>query len=109
VLEALQRGGAQMHAVILNTPAGTALDDPSRNRASVLDEGPKNSGGTRSDVLTSQAFEGELLELAAILKAQHRVVYARPQTLIPPEKFEVSSVKAGVTASGGPARGQPVR
>jgi hypothetical protein len=109
VLEALQRGGAQMHAVILNTPAGTSLDDPSRNRASVLDEGPKHSGGTRSDVLTSQAFEGQLLELAAILKAQHRVVYARPQTLIPPEKFEVSSVKAGVTASGGPARGQPVR
>jgi hypothetical protein len=109
VLEALNRGGAQMHVVILNTPAGSSLDDPARNRASALDEGPKRSGGTRTDVLTSQAFEGRLLELAAMLKNQHRVVYARPQTLIPPEKIEISSAKAGVVASGGPARGQSVR
>ena len=109
VLEALARGGAQLHAVILNTPAGTSLDDPARNRASVLDLGPKNSGGTRSDVLTSQAFEGELQELAAILKSQHRLVYARPQTLIPPEKLEISSAKPGVVASGGAARGQGAR
>ena len=109
VLEALGQGGAQLHAVILNTPAGTSLDDPARNRASVLDLGPKMSGGTRSDVLTSQAFEGKLQELAAILKSQHRVVYARPQTLIPPEKLEITSAKAGVVATGGAARGQAVR
>jgi hypothetical protein len=109
VIDALKRGGAQMHAVILNTPAGSSLDDPARNRASVLDEGPKTSGGTRADVLTSQAFEGKLLELAAILKSQQRVEYGRPQTLIPPEKIEVSSAKAGVVATGGPARGQPAR
>jgi hypothetical protein len=109
VLEALERGGAQLHAVILNTPAGASLDEPARNRASVLDRGPKNSGGTREDVLTSQAFEVKMLELAAILKSQHRVVYARPQTLIPPEKFELTSAKAGVLASGAPARGQAVR
>ena len=109
VLDALARGGAQMHAVILNTPAGSALDDPARNRASVLDEGPKRSGGTRTDVLTSQAFETKLQELAAILKNQHRVVYARPQTLIPPEKLEISSAKPGILASGAAARGQAVR
>lgn len=109
VLEALKRGGAQLHAVILNTPAGASLDDPSRNRASVLDLGPKHSGGTRTDVLTSQAFEAKLLELAAILKSQHRVVYSRPQTLIPPEKLEISAAKSGVVASGGAARGQAVR
>lgn len=109
VLEALKAGGAQMHAVILNTPKGAALDDPSRNRASVFDLGPRNSGGTRVDVLTSQAFEGKLLELAALLKSQHRVVYSRPQSLIPPEKLEISSAKAGVVASGGAARGQSAR
>ena len=109
VLEALARGGAQLHALILNTPAGSSLDDPSRNRASVLDEGPKKSGGTRTDVLTSQAFDSKLQELAAILQSQHRVVYSRPQTLIPPEKIEIASAKPGVAASGGPARGQAVR
>lgn len=109
VLEALARGGAQMHAVVMNTPAGTALNDPARNRAHVLDVGPKSSGGTRADILSSQAFEGKLTELAAILKSQHRVVYARPQTLIPPEKVEVSAAKPGIVATGGPARGQALR
>ena len=109
VLDALARGGAQMHAVILNTPAGSSLDDAARNRAHVFDEGPKTSGGTRTDILTSQAFEGRLQELAAILKSQHRVVYGRPQTLIPPEKIEVSAVKPGIVAAGGPARGQALR
>jgi hypothetical protein len=37
------------------------------------------------------------------------VVYARPQSLIPPEKLDVASAKAGVVASGGAARGQAVR
>ena len=109
VLEALARGGAMMHAVVLNTRAGTSLDDEARNRASVLDRGPRESGGTRVDLLASQAFEGKLKELAAILKSQHRVVYSRPQMLIPPQRVEVSSGKAGVEASGGPARGQAAK
>jgi len=109
VMENLARGGAMLHTVVLNTAAGTRLDEPSRNRAVVFDRGPKESGGTRIDVLTSQAFEGKLLELAAILKSQHRVVYARPQSLIPPQKIEVVSAKAGVEASGGQARGQAAR
>jgi len=109
VLEELKKGGAQMHAVILNTPAGASLSDEARNRASVLDRGPRESGGTRTDVLASQAFQTKMLELAAILKSQHRVVYARPQQLIPPQKIEVESTKPSVAVSGAPARGQAVR
>lgn len=109
VLEALAKGGAQMHALVLTGPGGTQLNDEARNRASVLDLGPTASGGTRTDVLTSQAFEGKLRELAAILKSQHRVIYSRPQTLIPPSTIEVSATKPGQAASGGPARGQAVR
>jgi hypothetical protein len=109
VLEGLTSGGAMLHAIVLTTPAGTSLDEAARNRAFVLDRGPKESGGTRIDVLASQAFEARLKELAAILKSQHRVVYARPQTLIPPQKIEVASAKAGVEAAGGQARGQAAR
>jgi len=106
VLEALATSGAQMHALVLTGPGGSALDDEARNRASVLDLGPKASGGTREDVLTSQAFDVKLQEMAAMLKSQHRVVYGRPTTLIPPEKIDVSATKPGQAASGGPARGQ---
>jgi hypothetical protein len=109
VLEALASGGAQMHAVILQTPAGTSLSDEARNRASVLDRGPRESGGTRIDVLAANAFEAKMKELAAILKSQHRVVYSRPQTLIPPQKIEITSAKAGVEANGALARGQGPR
>ena len=109
VLEELASGGAQLHAVILQTPAGTSLSDEARNRASVLDRGPTESGGTRIDVLASNAFELKMKELAAILKSQHRVVYSRPQTLIPPKKVEITSAKAGVEANGALARGQGPR
>jgi hypothetical protein len=109
VLEALAKGGAMMYAVVLTGPGGTSLNDEARNRAHVLDEGPRVSGGLRLDVLTSQAFEGRLQELAAILKSQHRVIYSRPDTLIPPQKVEVSAAKPGQRASGGPARGQKPR
>jgi hypothetical protein len=109
VLEGLAKGGAMMHAVVLTSPNGSSLDDPARNRASVLDRGPKESGGTRTDVLASQAFEVKLKELAAILKSQHRLVYTRPQTLIPPQKIEITSARDGVEVSGAPARGQAIR
>jgi von Willebrand factor type A domain len=110
VLEALTKGGAMMSAIVFTTPgAGNIHDDPARQRDSVLDLGPRNSGGTRVDVLTSLAYESRLQQLAALLKNQHRVVYARPQTLIPPERVEVASAKTGLEAHGGPARGQAVK
>lgn len=109
VLQELAKGGAQLHIVVLNTQLGTALNDETRNRAQVFDLGPQNSGGTRIDVLASQAFEPKMQELAAILKSQQRVVYARPEQLIPPEKIRVEATKAGQDASGAPARGQKNR
>ncbi len=109
VLEALAKGGAMMHTVVLTSPSGSSLNDAARNRASVLDRGPRESGGTRADVLASQAFELKFKELAAILKSQHRIAYARPQQLIPPQKIEITSAKDGVEANGAPARGQAVR
>ncbi|MBM3808165.1 MAG: hypothetical protein FJW22_08195 [Acidimicrobiia bacterium] len=109
VLEALAGGGAMLHAVVLTTPGGAALNDAARHRGIVLDRGPKDSGGTRIDVLASQAFDTRLTELAAILKSQHRIVYARPESLIPPNALVISSAKPDVEASGGAARGQKAR
>lgn len=106
VLDRLGVSGAAMHAVVFVNPSGSVHDDPSRNRASVLDRGPKESGGLRLDVLTSMAYESQLKTLAAVLKSQHRVVYARPESLIPPERVRVEAAKPGFEAYGTPARGQ---
>lgn len=107
VLGPLRDSGATMHAVVLQNPRGSLGSDEARNRASVLDRGPRESGGMRFDVLTSQAYQGRLGELAAILTSQYRVVYARPESLIPPERIEVSATKPGLEAHGTPARESP--
>ena len=109
VLDALEKSGVMMHVLVLTGPGGSSLDDAARNRASVLDLGPKMSGGARFDVVTSMGFEGRMQELAKILKSQHQVVYARPDRLIPPEKIEVAAAKPGLVAVSAPARGQPVK
>ena len=109
VLDTLRKSGAQLHVVLMTTPGASLTSDEARNRASVLDRGPRESGGIRWDVLAASAFSGQLENVAQVLKTQYRVIYARPESLIPPERVEVSAAKAGVEANGAPARGQAVR
>lgn len=109
VLDALKKSGASLSAVVLLNSAESMKNDEARNRATVLDRGPRETGGIRFDVLASSAFDGQMRDLAGILKSQYRVVYARPDALIPPERIEVSMAKPGLEAHGSPARGQAVR
>jgi hypothetical protein len=109
VLDALRTSGAQLHAVVYTVPGASIINDEARNRASVLDRGPRESGGIRVDVLATSAFEEQMRDLGTILRSQYRVIYARPQSLIPPDKVEVSAAKAGVEAQGAPARNQPAK
>ena len=109
VLDGLKSGGAMMSAVVLQNQTGSTQNDPARNRAVVLDRGILETGGVRVDVLTSMSYGGALKQVAGALKHQHRVVYSRPQTLIPPERIAVSAVKDGVSLTGAPARGQKER
>jgi VWFA-related protein len=106
VLDALRESGAMMYAVVLNNPGASLTTDEARNRAQVLDRAPRESGGVRIDVLASLAFEQRMTEVAALLKSQYRVVYARPESLIPPERIEVTSGQPSIEVHGGPARGQ---
>jgi VWFA-related protein len=76
-----------------------------RERSFLLDEGPAKSGGQRLTLLSPMGLDQTLQRLARELSAQYKVVYGRPESLIPPEKIEVSSGKAGVTMRGAPARG----
>ena len=99
VIEPLRAAGAAFHAITLGRPS-TSLSDETRNRNMVLDEGPRVTGGRREDLLTSMALGGKLTQLADELTHQYKVTYARPQSLIPPERVTVASAKTGVTARG---------
>lgn len=106
-LELLTASGATLHAVVLSPPGRAGFDDATRQRDTLLDRGVNGTGGFRNDVLASMAFAPALADLARTLTHQFRVVYARPQTLIPPDSFEVAAAAPGHTAYGTAARGQP--
>ena len=106
VLEPLRETGAALHAITLGRPS-SSLSDEVRNRNMVLDMGPRQSGGRREDLLTSIALGATLTKLATELTHQYRVTYARPQSLIPPEKITVAAARPGLVARGTPVRERP--
>lgn len=93
------------HVVAIGQFAGAA-SQPERERMFLLDLGPKASGGQRISLLTPMGLEPALQRLARELKAQYKVVYARPQSLIAPDKIEVESARPNVTMRGAPSRGE---
>jgi von Willebrand factor type A domain len=105
VLGPLKDSTAPLYAIMLGTPRdGTSTE--ARSRMIVLDRGPLESGGYREQLLTSMALGGKLKQLADQLTHQYIVTYARPQSLIPPDKVTVAAAKPGLTARGTPVKEQ---
>ena len=96
VLAALDKSGATMHALAIGTPSDSQ-DDEMRNRNVVLSEGPDRSGGRREQVLADSGLPEKLRQVADTLINQYVVTYGRPETLIPPQRIEVTSNRPGVT------------
>jgi hypothetical protein len=106
VLSALADGGAALTAIMVDPQTKAITNDATRSRAIVMDRGPKNSGGVRYDIISSMGLTAKLELLATQLANQYRVVYARPDSLIPPDKFAVSVTRPDLEAHGTPARPQ---
>ena len=105
VVEAMTTAGAGLHAITVGT-FELSNDQAVRNRALALDHGVEATGGQRITLLTPSAVSGALERLARELSSQYKVVYGRPESLIPPEKLEVTSARPGLTVHATPARGQ---
>jgi VWFA-related protein len=103
-MDEVKRAGAAIHAITVGDfpPAG---DDDMRNRQRVLSEGTRQSGGQRVSLLAPSAVQQALERLARELSSQYKVVYGRPESLIPPEKIDVSARPPGVTMRGALERG----
>jgi VWFA-related protein len=104
VVDALQQAGVALHAIVVGVLDFASI--PERERAVVLDMGTRETGGQHVTLLTELAVKQALQKLARQLSSQYKVVYGRPESLIPPEKTEVTSGRPGVTMRGTPARGQ---
>ena len=104
VIRSMQDAGVALNAIVLGVLDFDTTEE--RERGLVMDQGSKQTGGEHVTLLTEMAVEQALLKLARQLSSQYKVVYGRPDSLIPPEKTDVASGRAGVTMRGTPARGQ---
>jgi VWFA-related protein len=104
IVRALVESRAALHAVTIGQFYHSE-EHSIRERTFLLDEGPRSSGGQRINLLSPHGLDPALERLGRELSSQYKVVYGRPESLIPPEKIEVSSGKSGVKMRGTPARG----
>ena len=105
VVAALDRVDAALHIVGIGQFIHSE-EHGIRERSFLLNDGPAKSGGQYITLLSPHGLDPAMQRLARELSSQYKVVYGRPQSLIPPERTEVSSAKTGVTMRGAPARGE---
>jgi hypothetical protein len=97
VLRRLYASGATLHALVLGTGQTDPAQEEIRNRNVVLDEGTRGTGGRRDQLLSSIALAPTLKELAAELEHQWIVTYARPESLLQPERVQVEAKREELT------------
>jgi hypothetical protein len=95
-LEALYASGATLHVLAVGTPA-SSTEDEMLNRNQTIAEGTEKTGGRRDQLLSHTALDDRLKQLADELLQQYMVSYNRPETLIPPEKVQVTVTRPGLT------------
>jgi len=112
VLEELQKSGAALHVVAINSSALRAMATVSRpgalleenlNLSEVLGDGPKQSGGKREEIVASAGLVVGLQELAEALRNQYAVSFSRSDPPKSGDKLSVSVKRSGVTVRA-PAR-----
>jgi len=108
VLTPLRDSGAALHVISIGLPAAGISDDV-RYRDRVVDEGPRASGGTHTQLLAASALPNKLQQVANVLTHSYRVVYAHPDSLIPPERITVAARRGDLTAFGSPDKDQQGR
>jgi hypothetical protein len=101
VLDKLRDSGATMHSVTLDggfeaAASAGALNDQS-GREQVLGDGPKQSGGRRINVRTSNAIPKALQEIANDLSAQYAVTYTLPDGVRPARGFSITTKRRGLS------------
>lgn len=104
VVDSLQQAGVALYALVIGVLDFTSI--PERERTVVLEAGTRETGGQHVTLLVESAVEPALRKLARQLSSQYKVVYGRPESLIPPGRTEVTSDRPGVTMRGSPARGR---
>jgi len=105
IVNTLVKNHVALHMVTIG-PFYHDEEHGTRERSFLLDAGPRESGGQRISLLSAHGLDGAMDKLAKELRAQYKVVYSRPESLIPPDKVTVAAGKPGLTVRGTEARGE---
>lgn len=96
VLRFFREGGASLHVLQLGMGLG------GQGREIVVSRGTSETGGRFEEVLTPAALALKAQQLGTEISNQYRVIYARPERLIPPKKIEVSVRRPNLRARSRP-------
>jgi hypothetical protein len=96
VEDVLKKNGVALWAIVLQGPGASGMSDAGRSRDIVLGDISVRSGGVRDLLLDRNGVEPRFRQIAERLTSESSVVYARPESLIPPSKLEVTSKRPGV-------------
>ena len=105
VVASLKNVQASLHLVTIGI-FGENAEHSARERNFVIADAPQATGGRLLTMLAPNALAMNLEKIARELSSQYKVVYARPESLVPPNTIEVTSAKEGLTVRGTPARSQ---
>jgi VWFA-related protein len=105
VLEELQKSGAALHVIAINSSAlramavaqkPGALLEENMNLSEVLGDGSKQTGGTRGEIVASAGIVLGLQQLAEELRSQYAVSFSRADKPKSNDKLNVSVKRAGL-------------
>jgi VWFA-related protein len=106
-LSVVKKSGATFDAMVFNLESPNVANFGQRNREMFLDAATSATGGQRVLLLSSMALDGALAGLADELANQYQITYARPESLVPPKKIEVTVQRPDLTARGTPILVRP--
>jgi hypothetical protein len=95
--EELRGAGAALWTVVLHDTRGGNQSSEGRERAMVIGDVTRDTGGMNKNVLGPQTLGPALESVAAALVSQYAITYGRPDRLIPATRLSVETTDRSVT------------
>jgi hypothetical protein len=96
VSDVLRGARASLWTLVLQSRRGPDMSDSGRERSIVIGDVTKRSGGFNKFLLSKLGIEPGFATLADALRSQYVLTYRRPDSLIPPERLEVTTRQPNV-------------
>ena len=105
VVESLRNARVSVHLLSIGTFVPNE-EHTDRERNFFILQAPRATGGQQLSMVSPHAVATNLERVARELTSQYKIVYARPDSLIPPDTVEITSAREGVIVRGTPDRNQ---